>query len=274
MKPGMTPRIVASFLTVAALGLAPTACETALASATEMRMAVDEAVATGQANSLEDGILEITTDFTIGEGLANAAQRIHDLVASQIPCSTITAPSPDVLVIDFGALDDQCEYRGRTFAGVVTLTVTPGTDSVVVEHDYAGITDGTVTLDGHATVTWTEGQRHIVTEFDFDGRRGKFHATSDRTQTRIGAPGEGVRLSGVRDWSGPHGDWHLDIDDVEIRAIDPVPQDGAYVLDTPKGREITLSFERIDADTIEVTVTGGRRDRVFRVTSAGDVDDV
>lgn len=32
-----------------------------------------------------------------------------------------------------------------------------------------------------------------------------------------------------------------------------------------------MSFERIDDDTIEVTVSGGRRDRVYRVTSAGAV---
>ncbi len=263
----------ASLLSLTTLVLSLTACDTGDASSAEMRMAVDDAVATGQAQSLEDGILEITTDFTIGDGLASAAQRIRDLVASQIPCSTISSPSADTLVIDFGTLDDECEFRGRTFAGVVSLTVTPGTDNVVVEHDYSGITDGVVTLDGHATVTWTDGQRHIVTDFDFDGRRGRFHASSDRTQTRIGGPGEGVRLNGVRDWSGPNGAWHLDIDDVEVRAIDPVPQDGSYVLDTPRGREITLSFERIDENTIEVTVSGGRRDRVFRVTSSGDVAD-
>ena len=33
-----------------------------------------------------------------------------------------------------------------------------------------------------------------------------------------------------------------------------------------------MSFNRIDDDTIEINVSGGRRDRTFRVSAAGDVD--
>jgi hypothetical protein len=41
----------------------------------------------------------------------------------------------------------------------------------------------------------------------------------------------------------------------------------------PEGHEFVLSFARVDADTIAVSVTGGRRDHTFHVTSAGEVDD-
>ena len=257
-----------------ACALAP-ACDFAAGNVTntEMRMAVDDVVATGQANSLEDGVVEITTSFTIGAGLLQVAQTVRSFVESQIPCSTVSSPDDNTLVIDFGALEDQCTFNGRTFAGTVTVSFEPGDDSVVIHHTYDGITDGRATLDGTADVTWTTDSRHIVTDFSFTNARGSFTARSDRTQTRIGAIGEGITVDGDRDWHGPNGDWHLEIEGVEIRAADPVPQDGSYQLTLPSGKELTMSFDRIDADTIEIHVEGGRRDRVFRVTEAGDVQE-
>jgi hypothetical protein len=260
--------LVPSLLTAS---LVVPACEFDSATAAEMRMAVDEVVSTGQAASLEDGVVEITTDFTLADGLHGVLAQVRSLVESQIPCSTIEAPDDHTLVIDFGTLEDSCEFRGRTFAGIVTVSYEVAGDEVVVTHDYEGITDGRATLDGRAVVTWRDRSRRIVTDFDFHGARGDFSSDGDRTQTLIGGVGDGIRVAGERNWHGERGDWHLEIEDVEMRAIDPVPQDGAYVLTTANGKEITMTFERIDEDTIEVTVTGGRRDRVYRVTSAGDV---
>ncbi len=249
------------------------ACEFEAASAAEMRMAVDEVVASGQAASLEDGVVEITTDFTLGDGLHGILEQIRGFVQSQIPCSTIETPDDHTLVIDFGELADGCEFRGRTFAGIVTVSYEIAGDDVVVTHHYDAVTDGRATLDGETVVTWSERSRHVVTDFDVIAPRGEFSSDSVRTQTLIGDPADGIRVDGERNWHGERGDWHLEIEDVEMRAVDPVPQDGAYVLTTANGREITMTFERIDDDTIEVRVTGGRRDRVFRVTSAGDVED-
>jgi hypothetical protein len=260
-------------LSLAAFAIVLPACEFESASAAEMRMAVDEVVVSGQAASLEDGVVEITTDFTLGDGVHGIVEQIRGLVESQIPCSTIEAIDDHTLVIDFGELADSCEFRGRTFAGIVTVSYEVDGDDVVVTHDYSGITDGRATLDGQAVVTWSDRSRHVVTDFEVAAPRGDFASDSDRTQTLLGERGDGIVVAGERNWHGPRGDWHLEIDDVEMRAIDPVPQDGAYVLTTAKGKEITMTFERIDDDTIEVVVSGGRRDRVFRVTSAGDVDD-
>jgi hypothetical protein len=238
-----------------------------------MRMAVDEVVASGQAASLEDGVVEITTDFTLGDGLNGILEQIRSFVQSQIPCSTIEATDDHALVIDFGELDDACEFRGRTFAGIVTVSYEIVGDDVVVTHDYDAVTDGRATLDGESVVTWSERSRRVVTDFDVTAPRGEFSSDSDRTQTLIGEPGDGIRVDGERNWHGEHGDWHLEIEDVEMRAVDPVPQDGVYVLTTANDKEITMTFDRVDDDTIEVRLSGGRRDRVFRVTSAGDVDD-
>lgn len=270
----MSPRMIDSNLRPVSLlfacALAP-ACYQEPVTAAEARMAIDDVVATGQATSVQDGIVEITTGFTLADGLQDVATRVRGFVESQIPCSSVTSPAANTLVIDFGSLDDACTYEGRTFAGIVTVTFAPTESQVVVTHAYEGLTDGKATLDGDATVTWTPDARHVVTAFTFTNARGEFSASSDRTQTRIGGAGDGITVVGERDWESPRGDWHLDIEDVQLRAADPVPQDGSYALTIPSGKELTMSFERVDADTIEVRVEGGRRDRIFRVSSAGEV---
>lgn len=279
MASGMTHRTAPSLSLLLVAALAPAGCDLAGgASFTEMRMAVDESVATGEASGLEDGLVEITTDFSIGEGLVDVAGRIRALVESQIPCSTVEATDADTLVIDFGTLDDSCTYNGRTYAGIVTLHYEVQGETVVVEHSYDGITNGRVTLDGDATVTWSRGpdggvQRHIVSAFDHRGKRGDFHSEADRTQT-FRDPGSGVfTVEGTRLWQGPRGDTHAQWE-ATIDVDFAVPIDGSAVIDTPSGHELTLGFEQIDEDTVEVTVTGGRRgDRVFRVTSSGAVEE-
>ncbi|NOY27516.1 MAG: hypothetical protein GXP62_16760, partial [Oligoflexia bacterium] len=64
-------------------------------------------------------------------------------------------------------------------------------------------------------------------------------------------------------------DWLLDIASVQMRGQDPVPQAGVYTLTTPAGKEATLSFTRLDEDTIQVVLGGGRKDIVWHVTAAG-----
>lgn len=241
------------------------------ATATEMREAMDEVALTGEAQGLEDGIVEITTSFTIGDGVEAIVEEVRAFAESQAPCSTVESPEPGTLVIDFGVLDDGCEYRGKTYAGVATVTFEVTDDAVLVDHAYAGITNGRVTLDGDARVTWQDRSRRVETDFTFTGENGTLEVNSDRTQTPLGGIGDGIEVVGTRDWTSARGTWALDIDDVQMRAADPVPQAGAYSLTTPQEHVLGLSFERIDEDTIEVTMTGGRRDRVFRVTSLGEV---
>ena len=176
-------------------------------------------------------------------------------------------------MIDFGELGDGCEYHGKTYAGVATVTFTLSDDAVIVDHTYEGITNGRVTLDGGAVVTWQDRSRRVETDFTFTGRNGTLEVSSDRTQTPIGGLGDGIRVDGSRDWTSTRGTWALDIDQVEMRAVDPLPQAGAYTLTTPQDHVLGLSFARIDEDTIEVTMTGGRKDHVFHVTAEGEVSD-
>ena len=81
-------------------------------------------------------------------------------------------------------------------------------------------------------------------------------------------------VDGTRDWSTEAGDWLLDIESVEMRGQDPVPQDGSYVLTTPEGDELVMVFERLDEDSIQVTVSGIRGgDRVWVVNSTGQIEE-
>ena len=69
---------------------------------------------------------------------------------------------------------DACTFRGRTWAGVVTVSYAVEGESTIVKHAYDGVTDGRAEIDGTAVVTRTQEQRHVVTEFVFDGPRGHF----------------------------------------------------------------------------------------------------
>jgi hypothetical protein len=249
------------------------ACDGERFSNAEFRAAIDEVVLTGDAVALQDGVVEITTSFTLAQGVEAVVQEVAAFLESQAPCSTVDSPSPGTLVIDFGELEDQCTYRGNTYAGVVTVSFEVGEGQVVVTHDYAQLTNGRVTLDGSAVVTWADASRHVVTEFSVDGNERHVDIDSDRTQTLVGGLGDGIRVDGERNWHGSGGSWHLDIDGVEMRGRDPVPQAGTYTLTTPEDKDMSLSFDRIDEDTIAVTIAGGRRERTFHVTSTAEVSE-
>ncbi len=243
----------------------------------EMREALDEVVLEGQGQTVENEIVEITTDFTIGAGVAEAAAALRDAIASQIPCSTVTV-ADNQLTLDFGGLADNCVYNGHTFAGVVTITIAhdAASDKITVDHTYEDLSNGVVTLNGSKVVDWTSDARHVVTDLQVERDGKTAHTTSDRTQTLLdptaGLQG-GIEINGERHWDNDKGAWELAIDGVELRWIDPVPQAGSYTLTTPKGKTAVLSFARVDDDTIAVTLSGGRNDRVFHVTRSGVVSD-
>lgn len=252
------------------------ACDNADVPDDEMRSAVDEIVATGAAQDVESDLLELTTLDDGDEPTRDRhglRDRMHALIASQIPCSTITTVGEDTLVIDFGTLDDECTFRDRTWAGVVTIAYASEADAVVATHDFDGITDGRVTIDGSATVTRTGESRHIVTDFTFDGPERGFTVKSDRVQTPLDGD-EGVHIDGTRDFAGEHGERHVDIEGVEVRRGDSVPQAGSFAITRGDGRELTMSFARIDDETIAVTVDGPKGERVFEVDDDDNIRDV
>jgi hypothetical protein len=247
-------------------------------SPSEMREAVEEASFESQASALTGNTVEITTNFTIGKAVEEAAEELRAFYASQLPCAAVSREGRTVSV-EYGANGGECLHRGQRFTGRHSVTVErtePG--EVQVSHSWESLSNGRVKVDGTAVVTWSSTDqsrriRHDVTWTRLsDGLGGT--GTGERTQRPLASGlAEGFRIDGERTWAGARGDWSLSIDGVQMRWQDPVPQAGRYTLDTPKGVTVTLDFERVDETTIKVTFDNGRRTRTFNVRSTGAIDD-
>jgi len=242
----------------------------------EAQEALEESSIDSQASALTSASIELSTDFTIGEAAANAAQRIRDFVQSQLPCAQLTLQD-STLEIVYGA-SGACSFRGQSFSGSHTIHVVRNeASSVVVTHVWDGLTNGRISVTGEAEVTWTldDPSRRVVHDLTWtrlsDGREGR--GTGDRTQRPLdGGLVEGFSVDGARTWDGARGHWELDVDGIEMRWVDPVPQAGTLALTTPKDKLITLEFERIDADSIGVTASGGDRSIAFSVNRLGAIE--
>lgn len=275
MKMPMKTREMSLMTSLLALAIGAGGCFQQDATRAEMRQALLETTVQGLGMGMESEIIELTTSFTIGKGVEAAFEELRDFVSSQVPCSTVTL-EPGKLSIDFGDLADTCTYRGRTYAGVVTVELEAQGDSYLVTHTYDGLTGGTVTLDGTADVTWTGTTRNVVTDLSFVSDDRTVEVEADRTQvfsSCADATAVCVDIDGHRMWTGPAGQWDMSIAGVHIRSIDPVPESGTYTLLTPKDKEVEMSFARVDEDTIRVTLSSGLRSFDFDVTKSGAVSE-
>jgi len=148
-----------------------------------------------------------------------------------------------------------------------------------VHHQWTDLSNTRVSVSGTADVTWSaaDSSRHVVHELDWTrlGDNKQATGSGDRTQTALPAGiATGIGIQGGRAWASDLGEWTLDIDNVELRWIDPVPQAGSYSLATPfNGKSASLSFERRDEDTIKVTITSGRISYSFYVSKSGMISD-
>jgi hypothetical protein len=241
----------------------------------EAQSALEEAQASSAADSLASANVEISTTFTLGAGLTQAASEIAATIQSQLPCAEVTL-ADSTLTVDWGVNPGNCTYRGHTFTGTSSISVEKNADNqVLVHHEWTGLSNGVVTLDGHADVTWdfSAKTRHVVHHAEWTylptGRTGT--GDGDRTQQPLpDGLDVGISVNGTRSWTGKDGRWDLAIDNVQWRWSDPVPQAGTYTLATPFGKSVTLSFERKSAASIGVTVSGARGSFSFTVLTATD----
>lgn len=275
---------------VAVLVLVPTFLATTGCEPLGEEMGVVEALQTlsevnrsGQGDAATQDVVEISTDFTIGGALADAAATIGDFWDSQVPCSTVTIEGATTTV-DYGTLQDDCVFQGRTYAGVNTITVgstTPG--ALEVEHTWTGFTNGDVTVDGGALVTWDgeDASRTVETDHSFTDAQDPDVVVDVRGEhvTRpldADAPWweSGFTLDGTRTWSSDGSDWFLTMADLELRMIDPCPQAGTIEATAPSGRSLVITYARVDDDTISATLSGLRGgDRVYHVSRLGAVEE-
>ncbi|HET9235150.1 MAG TPA: hypothetical protein VFP10_13520 [Candidatus Eisenbacteria bacterium] len=230
----------------------------------EAQEALEEAQGSSASEDLMVASVEISTSFTIGGAVENAAAELRAFLASELPCAEITLEGA-TLTVEYGAKPGDCNYRGHEFSGTTVVSVEANsTSDVRVHHEWIGFSNGVVTLDGTADVTWNfdELERHVVHHTEWThlatGRTGV--GEGDRVQKPLaGDIAVGFVVDGSRSWTGSLGRrWDLAIDGVEMRWADPVPQAGSYTLESPEGKTLSLSFSRVDSDTIEVTVTGPR----------------
>ncbi len=266
-----------SLLFGVALALAATGCpreKNQTLTRAQAREATEQAALASQAESLTINSVELSTNFTIGGAVEQAAAELRTFIETQLPCAEIIQDGAS-LSIEYGALPGSCTYRGHTFSGTQRITVTRNDmGNVLVEHEWDELSNGKVKVSGSAEVTWdfSAQTRHVVHSATWtdlrSGRQGT--GSGDRTQSALpGGITEGFSVSGTRTWEGESGTWDLIIDGVEMRWTDPVPQAGSYTLNTPYNQALELSFSRVDDKTIEVTVSNERRSFSFKVTALG-----
>jgi hypothetical protein len=241
----------------------------------EARDAVEESTASSQSSALTTSAVEISTNFTIGKAVKDAAAELKTFFETQLPCADV-ALADATLTVTYGAKPGNCTYRGHTFSGQQIVKVSKNEDEVVVEHEWKDLSNGKVKVSGTAHVTWDfdAKTRHVVYDATWtrlsDGRTG--HGDGDVVQQPLaGGVSEGIQVDGSRSWTGPRGKWDLAVEGIQMRWVDPVPQAGTYRLATPKGRSLQLSFARVDEDTIQVTLKTDRSELHFDVNAKGDV---
>ena len=232
--------------------------------------AVAEARLSAEVDGLTDGMVEITTNFTIGEAVDAAAEELRAFVESQVPCAEASRDGATVIV-DWGVTGDGCAYRGRTYTGTTTISVmATEAGKLEVEHTWVDLSNGAVTVNGGATITWSgaDRTRRVVHEATWtDGTR-TVTGSGDRTQTFLETDADSgwkVQVDGSRAWKNGDRDWDLDINAVTVRSVDPVPESGSYRLVNPAGKTLELAFARVDETTIAVTVSDARRDFTVNV---------
>ena len=241
----------------------------------EAKEVLEETKLISQTSALTSSSVEICTNFTIGDAVQQAAEDLRDFIASQLPCAEITIQNGNTLIIDYGANAGECRYNGHVFSGSHQITIQSNQNNAVqVDHLWTAFSNQVVELNGTATVTWdfSARTRHVVHANNWtrlaDGRSGD--GSGDRLQEALD---EGIlsgfSVSGERTWIGESGEWNLDINDVEMRWVDAVPQSGSYKLDAPFDKSVTVRFERISDTQIKVTIEGPRNSFDFNVTTLG-----
>lgn len=260
--------------------LALPACQEQELTRAEASTAISEAALEGEAASVISTPVEISTNFTIGKALKDAATELRGHIAANLPCANVSIVDNTVTTV-WGTTAG-CSYKGVSLTGTSKVTIEKNDDgSVQVDHEWIDMSNGRVKVSGTANVTWSKANasRHVVHDLTWtrlrDGKVGR--GTGDRTQ-RLLNPSEGVAggigIDGNRTWTTTNKKWNLAITGVELRLIDPVPYDGKYTLTNPEGKILTVEFTRRSETEIVIEVGNGKRSFSFVVkTATGDIND-
>lgn len=243
----------------------------------EVDAAIDSVVLIGQARQAIDDATAMSTAFTVGDGLAAAVDAVRTFVESEAPCANVDAGTAGQLTIDFGTVADACTYRGRQYAGGLVVGLEAAGGGIAITHTYTNFSNGVVTIDGEADVAWNGGARAITAQYELDGTTRDLSVTENRTslyRNESMGPAGGIEIEGERSWTGSLGSWEMQIENVEVRPVDPVPYAGRYSLVTPRDLPASMDFSRVDDTTIEMVFTGPKNQYTYRIDADGNVEDV
>jgi hypothetical protein len=259
------------------------AAERGGASVENAELALEEAALTSQLDAMIAEVADRNSRFDIGQGFENAAEQLKLQLNQELPCASVTRQA-NMLTIVYdaqqvpwdAALSASCMSHGRMLAGQHTVRVMRNADNEVgVHHEFIDFRDTRLSLTGSADVTWsrTSPSRRVLHVLSFrvlsgDSTGVTGESNGDSTQQTLD---EGVRINGLRDWRSSRGVYELDMQAIEQRFADSVPQFGAYALTLPTDDALTLAFGRIDTDTIRVTVQGAQQDLSFVVRPDGSI---
>ena len=246
------------------------------ASVESAEIAVQESALTAQLDALIADVADRNSRFDIGQSLETAAAQLELQLNQELPCAAVTRQG-SMLNIFYDAAGSGCFWHGRPLAGQHTVRVVRNADNEVgVHHDFTDFRDSTLSMSGSADVTWSRISRsrrvlHTVTFAALSGASAGVTGESNGDSTQVTLT-DGVRINGLREWQSSRGAYSLDMQAIEQRFTDSVPQLGAYELTLPTDDALILAFGRIDTDNILVTVQGAQRELSFVLRPDGSVE--
>jgi len=277
--------------TVLTLALATAACSEGDPAVPDP--VLDEELARSMAVEVHQDILvdvafaptvDLSDETTIGERIEDSLDSIDAFWSSQSDCIDVSL-QVDGILVDFGSLDDNCTFRGRTFAGLDLIDIDVDAEETAMLHTFTAFTDGTRVLDGDVDVSWSDDdQRYLranyvvadleettLVEVDTDHRLKPL----DPNQS-IG--GYGFVLDGDRVRTEGDVSTTLRFDAVEMKVDRVAPSGGGVVWTSADGTVTRMDFEEL-SDTLTRTRVQQDGDTVaytFLVEGSGEItlDDV
>jgi hypothetical protein len=255
------------------LSLALVACTPEPASTVEMRQTVVEIVDQGRAMAIEDAMAAVFGAVDPQDELSAIADAAEAAAMSALACATLERVGDLELRVTFAGADESCEIDGIVYSGVLRVDYRrPSPGALLTTLYYEPLTGDETTLDGFSQLTWADdGSQRLVTEVRLDApNQRQVELWSDRLLFRS----EGVlKVDGWRRWQTLMGRWEADLAGMFFDAGEALPKVGLAAVMTPFSHTVTLDFTRAGG-AAQVRVNGGRRDRLFEVSAAGDVVDL
>lgn len=215
--------------------------------------------------------------FDLQPTAANLAIIIEDYWATEVPCGTTTRAG-SAITINYGDIDEKCTWRGTALGGQHVVTVRASTsEEISMRHSFSEYTNGVVTLNGDAVVSWEPGTLTREASYDYSWTN-----EAGRTRDVVGINTHGivdselglrgvVTLDGDRWWGDSEGSSTLDLVGVAYRFADPVPEAGQWDFLVRRTEQVSLQFSRIDGSNYQVDVEGAQRPYSWNINQQGEV---